>query len=58
VRLNNDSMMYVEGSGAIPKMTQWPGYGEDDKVCMYEWSDLFIEKIAVDIFNGRLEGIR
>ena len=44
-RLNHDEVVYVEGSGAIPKMTLW--HGEDDglEVCLYEGSDCLSKRL-------------
>ncbi len=53
--LNNNEVIYVKGSGAIPKMILW--YGGDVEVFMYEQSDLFFEKIKVVDFNNRVEQI-
>ena len=33
-RFNQNEVIYVKGSGAVPKMTLW--YDEDDEVSMYE----------------------
>jgi hypothetical protein len=43
--LNRNQVIYVAGSGSIPKMTLW--YGEDDEVFMYEGSNVVIDKITV-----------
>jgi hypothetical protein len=43
--LNRNQVIYVAGSGSIPKMTLW--YGEDDEVFMYEGSNVVIDKITI-----------
>jgi len=53
--LNNSKAIYVEGAGAIPKMTLW--YGEDDTVFVYEGDELWVEQITVSDFNAKLEEI-
>ena len=53
--LNNNESIYVEGAGAIPKMTLW--YGEDDTVFVYEGDELCVEQITVSDFNAKLEQI-
>ena len=54
-RLNQREVIYVDGTGSIPKMTLW--YGEDDEVFFYEGSEVFVDKMTVDDFNKRLEEI-
>ena len=53
--LNNNKVVYVEGAGAIPKMTLW--YGEDDTVIVtvfvYEGDEVYVEQTTVADFNSK-----
>ena len=49
--LNNSKVIYVEGAGAIPKITLW--YGENDTVFKLVCDEVWVEQITVSDFNSK-----